>query len=193
MKGSRGRRSAPISRGTIPKTLGPSGGPITKDQTGVETYAHGVHDRRVAEGEGDDLVGLRRRVHPAHARRRQDVDERDAEGSRRLHARLAHRGVAARGRHGVRGGEPLPARRSPAVHLRHERLRQDVEADRRRDRRHRVRARGARGPGAEGTALRRHRARRLGLVRRRRALDSDCSATCRRCRCTISRSRTTIS
>ena len=38
MKGRRGRRSVPDLTRHDPKTLGPSGGPLTLDQTGVETY-----------------------------------------------------------------------------------------------------------------------------------------------------------
>ena len=45
-------------------------------------------------------------------------------------------------------------------------------------RRRRLRARGARGPEARGAAVRGHGARRVRLVRRRRAAGSRCSSTC---------------
>ena len=45
-------------------------------------------------------------------------------------------------------------------------------------------------PVRRGPALRGDRARGLGVVRRRRPLAAACSGTCRRCRSTISRSRT---
>ena len=65
-----------------------------------------------------------------------------------------------------------PANRSSsaigAVHLPDHRLRQDLDEDRQRHSRRRLRAHGARGSDAPRPALRRHRARRLRLVRRRR-------------------------
>ena len=54
------------------------------------------------------------------------------------------------------------------VHLPHARLRQDVDEDRHRHPGQRLRPRRARGPDAPRAALRRHAARRLHLVRRRR-------------------------
>ena len=42
-----------------PKTLGASGGPITKDQTSVEYYGDDLRLRRVAGAEGRDLGGHR--------------------------------------------------------------------------------------------------------------------------------------
>ena len=63
-----------------------SGGPITGDNTGVEILRHDLRDRRVAAREGPALGGQRRRPRARHARRRQDVDERDREraGPRRV-------------------------------------------------------------------------------------------------------------
>ena len=52
--------------------------------------------------------------------------------------------------------------------------------------------RGARGSGPQGPALREHRDRRVGVVRRRRLAGSRCSATCRTRRCATSSSTATI-
>ena len=51
--------------------------------------------RRVAAREGRDLDGERRRARPADARRRRDVEERHAEGARRVPGQR-HRGLAVR-------------------------------------------------------------------------------------------------
>ena len=84
-----------------PATLGPSGGPITLDQTGVETYAT-VFTLAPSPLDGRRHLGrLRRRPRARDARRRQDLDERHAAGPARLHAHQPDRGVAARRRHGV--------------------------------------------------------------------------------------------
>ncbi len=70
---------------------------------------------------------------------------------------------------------PLHAERLDAVRVPHERLRQDVEADRRRQERHSGRSLPPRRPSGSGSAepaLRRHRIRHVHLVRRRRARGS---------------------
>ena len=53
-----------------PKTLQASGGPITRDQTGVETYAVDLHDRAVAPGRQHHLDRIGRRLGARHPRRR---------------------------------------------------------------------------------------------------------------------------
>ena len=70
-------------------------------------------------------------------------------------------------RHGLRGDQRHPPRRHAAVHLPHARRRRDVDADRQRVAVDGARERGARGPEAAGSALRRHRAAGLRLDRRR--------------------------
>jgi hypothetical protein len=70
----------------------------------------------------------------------------------------------------VRRRQPVPAGRQAPHPLQDGRLRADVDEDRRRHPRAGVHARDPRRPGAPRAALRRHRARRVGVVRRRRAL-----------------------
>ena len=83
-----------------------------------------------------------------------------------------------------------PAGRQAAVSLQDDRLRHDVDDDRDNGiAARRVHARGSRRSGAARPAVRRHRARRVDLVRRRRARGRRCAATCRSSRCTTSRSR----
>ena len=97
------------------------------------------------------------------------------------------RGTALRRRHA------LQARRLPALPLQDRRLRRDLDADRRNgiagD--HFTRAVRA-DPRAQGPALRRHRARGLRLVRRRRVVAEPAAPTCRSCRSPTWRCATTI-
>ena len=81
-----------------------SGGPITGDNTGVETWGDGVHDRRVAEGERSDLGRKRRRARARHERRREELVER--------HRR---RCPARRGR--ARSASSKPRRSTPPRHM----------------------------------------------------------------------------
>ena len=76
--------------------LGPSGGPITKDNTGVEVYCTIFCRPRVAAREGRHLVRLRRRPAPRHPRRRQDLAEGDAARHARLVPDQQHRGAPDR-------------------------------------------------------------------------------------------------
>ena len=135
-----------------------------------EIYGDGLRARARQEGRQHPLGRLGRRPDPRHARRRQDVDERHAEGHAGLRPRQHHRRVGVRSRRRLRRGQEAAARRLRALHLPHARLRQDVDEDRRPASRQRLRARGARRSDAQGPALRRHAARLLHLVRRRRPL-----------------------
>ena len=92
--------------------------------------------------------------------------ERDAAaGCREWIAHLDHRAVALHDRgDGLRRGEPVPARRPAPVSLQDDRLRQDVDADRDGHSGRGVRARDPRGSRAARAALRRHRARRVGVA-----------------------------
>ena len=58
-----------------------AGGPITGDNTGVETYDTIFVDRRVAGAEGPDLGRQRRRPRPRHRGRRQELAQRHGERS----------------------------------------------------------------------------------------------------------------
>ena len=127
-----------------PKTMGPSGGPITRDMNGPEVYAvifaigPSSATSNVIWTGSDDGIDAR------DARRRQDVGERHAEGHAGSRPRQHHRRVGVRARRRVRRGEASAARRHGAVHLPHARFRQDVDEDRDRHSRRRLRPRGAR-------------------------------------------------
>ena len=153
-----------------PKTLGDSGGPITHDQNGPEIYGTIftiAPSRKEADtiwtGSDDGLVYITRdggknwtKITPPGMPdfgRVSLIDASPQQSRRRL-----------------RGGEELPERRPQALHLQDRRLRQDLDQDRQRHSRRRFRARRARRSGHAGPALRRHRARHLRFVRRRRAV-----------------------
>ena len=93
-------------------------------------------DDRIAPRARRDLGRRQRRAGQRDARQRQDVEERDAEGSgRRAHP--DRRGFAAREGPRLHRRLPLHARaRSQALHLPHGRLRRDVDAADRRQERH---------------------------------------------------------
>jgi hypothetical protein len=104
--------------------MGPSGGPITLDQTGVETYATiftlapSPARRHTSSGPAPTTA----RAH--HARRRQELAERHAAGAAGPFTRISliEASPHAAG-HGVPGGQPLPAQRPRAVRLQDVRLR----------------------------------------------------------------------
>ena len=136
-----GRRPTAARRGSAisgdltrhdPKTMEDSGGPITHDMNSPEIYGTVFSLGARQEGRQHHLGGLGRRPRARHARRRQDLDERDAEGHARLRPRQPDRRLVVRRRHRVRGGEEDAARRPLAVHLPHQRLRQDLDEDRQR-------------------------------------------------------------
>ena len=108
-----------------------SGGPITGDNTGVETYgtvfaiAESPKEKGLIWAGSDD--GLRAR----HARRRQELDERDRRrwpALPRVGHGQHHRAVAVRRRHRLRRRRRPSARRHAAVPVQDDRLRQDLEA-----------------------------------------------------------------
>ena len=93
---SRGRRSRPASDRADPAaTAIPSGEPITRDVTGEEFYSTLYCDSRVAARARRHLDRVERWAGLRHARRREDVDERDAARSAARRARAEHRAVAA--------------------------------------------------------------------------------------------------
>ena len=93
-RGRRGPSSARTSRATK-RTQGLGGGPITNEGAGDEVYRTilSIEPRRTKR---DDLGRHRRRPRATHARRRQDVDQRHAEGARERPDQR-HRSVAAAG------------------------------------------------------------------------------------------------
>ncbi len=115
-----------------PSTLGPSGGPITLDQTGVETYAvvFALAPSPI-DGRGT-LGGFRRWIRARDARRRAELAEGHAAGSAGVHAHQPDRGFTARPCRRLRCREPLPAGGSIPLRLQDRRLRKDLDANRAR-------------------------------------------------------------
>ena len=147
--------------------LGPTGGPITKDNTSVEYYGtiFAFAESRLEKGllwagSDDGLVHVSRDAGKSWT----NVTPKDLPG---VEHGQPDRPLSPRPGHDVPRGEPLQARRQPALRLRDHRLRQDLAQDRERDSRRGLRARGAPGPGEQGPSLRRHRDRGLRLLRQR--------------------------
>ena len=173
-----GRRPTAARRGTAisgdltrhdPKTMGESGGPITHDMNSPEIYgtvfslAPGKTDVNIIWAGSDDGI-----VHVTRdgGKTWTNVTPKDMPDFGRvsqIDASSFDAGTA------LRRGEEAAARRLRAVHLPHARLRhgpgrRSSPASRPNDYMHV----GARGSDAPRAALRRHAARRLRLVRRRR-------------------------
>ena len=123
-----------------PSTMGPSGGPITLDQTGVETYATIFTIAPSRREAGTIWVGTDDGYVQVTRDGGQDVAERDAGRPAAVRPHQPHRGVAARAGHRVPRRQPLPTRRPRALLLPDGRFREDVEEDRGRDGRRRFRA-----------------------------------------------------
>ena len=124
-----------------PSKLGPSGGPITRDNTGAEVYctifalAESPHERDVLwAGTDDGLVHLSR----DRGKTWQAVTPPDLP---RVGAGQHHRALAARRGHLLRRGHALQARRHAPVPVQDERLRAHVDAHHGRAARRRVHAR----------------------------------------------------
>ena len=90
--------------------------------------------RRVADRSEDPLGRDRRRQRAADDRRRRHMDRGERRDQRRQerHVRRRHRRVRGVARHGVRLVRRPPRRRLRAVHLPHDRLRQDLDGGDRR-------------------------------------------------------------
>ena len=152
-----------------PKTMQASGGPITKDQTGVETYARDLHDRAVARRtstrSGPDRTTAGCTSRATAARTGSKVTPPDLPEFARIsliEASPHQNGVAYLAGNRYQMGDRKPVR------LQDRRLRQDLDEDRHRHPRHRLRAHDSRGSEAPRPAVSRHRARHLRLVQRRR-------------------------
>ena len=153
-----------------PKTMGDSGGPITNDMNAPEVYGTvfalgpGKKDVNIIwAGSDDGLVHVTRDGGKTWT----NVTPKDMPDFGRvsqIDASAFDPGAAY-----VAVKKPLLDDLAP-VHLPHARLRQDVDEDRHRHPAERLRARRPRGSDAARAALRRHAARRLRLVRRRRPL-----------------------
>ena len=129
-----------------------------------------LHGRAVAARRQPHLGRHRRRADPRDRRRRRDLARRHAAGPEAVHEGVDHRRRPLRRADRLRRDQHAAARRPAPAHLPHARRRQDLDGDRQRHPRRRAGQRGARGPEAQGPAVRRHRARGLRVVRRRRAL-----------------------
>ena len=174
-----------------PSTLGPSGGPITLDQTGVETYAtiftlapSAVDGNVIWAGSDDGMVHVTR----DGGKNWQDVTPKDLPPFTRIS--LIEASPHGAGTAYLAGNRYQRSDRAP-VRLQDVGLRQDVDEDRGRPRRRRDRARDPRRQEAQGPAVPRHRQRHLRVVRRWRECGSRCSSICRSRRCTASRCETT--
>ena len=136
-----GSASARTWRARIRRRCRRSGGPITKDQTGVETYAVVFTLAPSRQDINTIWAGLGRRLGARHARRRQELGARHAAGSAGVRAHQPDRSVAAPERRGLSRRQSLPDGRPQAVRLQDRGLRQDVAEDRHRHSRHRFPAR----------------------------------------------------
>ena len=95
--------------------MGTSGGPITKDNTSIEYYCTIFTVMESPVTQGRDLGGLGRWAGARHARWRQALGERHAEGHAGVDPDQLDRCFGARPRHGLRGGHHVQVRRFPAV------------------------------------------------------------------------------
>ena len=122
--------------------MGPSGGPITKDNTSVEYYGTIFAVAESPHESGRALGRLRRRPGPRLARRREDLEERHAaSGAAGVdHDRTASRPARSR-RAAYVAGTRVQVRRLPAVSLQDHRLRRDLDEDHQRHRRRSLHAR----------------------------------------------------
>ena len=110
----------------VPPNLDADGRRRHRSQRQARRHLRG---RAVAAPGADGLDRHRRRVDPAHDRRRQDVAERDAAGAHVVEPRHDDRGVALRRERGVRLASIAISSGLRSVHLSHARPRQDVAGD----------------------------------------------------------------
>ena len=109
-----------------------SGGPLTKDNTSVETYDSPLRPCRVAGHGRPDLGRQRRRPRAPDARRRRPVGGRDAQGHARVRHRRGHRARAVRPAGRLPRRRPPPAGRPAPLRLPHPRRRPHVDLHHRR-------------------------------------------------------------
>ncbi len=174
-EGQSWERISPDLTRADPATLGPSGGPITLDQTGVETYATvftiapSPKDANVIwTGSDDGVVSVTRDGGPTWSR----VTPPDLPEFARVS--LVDASPHEAGTAFVAANRYQRDDRAPYFY-RTAGLREDLGEDRRRDRAGRLRARDSGRPETQGAALRRHRTRVLRVVRRRRRTGSRCA------------------
>ena len=148
----------------------PSGRPDHQGHHRRRALLHHLRLRRVPAPAGAVLGRLRRRPDAPLARRRRHLAGDHAARPARMGDRGHHRAVPARPGDRLRGRLPLQARRLPPVPVQDRRLRRDLDADHRQPARRRLHAGHTRGSRASGSAVRRHRARPVRLLRRRRVL-----------------------
>ena len=130
MKGNRRRPSAPDLTRNDPSTMGASGGPITKDNTGAESTARSSRSRNLQSRKG--FSGWqRRRVDSCVDRRRRYLGKRDPARTAGVVADLADRGVTARCGRRLCGSQSVQTRRFRSIPLQNSRFRQDLDKDHR--------------------------------------------------------------
>ena len=168
--GERWERISPDLTRHDPSTLGPSGGPITLDQTGVETYAtvFTVAPSRLERGviwagSDDGLVHVTRDA----GKTWKNITPKALPDFARVS--LIEASPAQAGDR-VPGRQPIPEGGSGAVRVPHRRLRRHMDAHHRRRACRRLRADHPRGHGACRHALPRHRAGPVPVLRQRRLL-----------------------
>ena len=150
-----------------------------------------LHRRPVVRRRQPHLGRHRRRPDPRDDGRRPALERRDAAAAHAVGQGLDHRRRPLRRPDRLRGHQHPPPRRHAAAHLPDARRRQDLDAHHQRHSRRRAGQRRPRGPEAQGPAVRRHRARGLRLVRRRRPLAVAAAEHAGDARCATSSSRTT--
>jgi photosystem II stability/assembly factor-like uncharacterized protein len=136
-----------------------TGGPITGDGTGVETYGTVF---AIGKAAGRHLVRQRRRPGPHHHRQRRKLEERHRRDDRlpRMGHRQRDRAVDLRRGNGLRGRRRPSPRQHAAVPLQDHGPGKNLDAPGRLPGAKRVPARGSRRSEEARPALSRHRARR---------------------------------
>ena len=123
---------------------------------------HDLRLRGVAASRRTPVDGQRRRPRPHFGRQRRQLAQHHPVRHTRVGDCQRHRAVGPRSRARVHCGPSLPGGRLSALHFPHRRLRRQLDPAHRRQQRHPcrpLRKSGARGPGSQGPALRRHRVR----------------------------------
>ena len=106
--------SPDLTRNDKPKT-GLVGRPHHAGQHLRGVLRHHLHLHGIAGDQGPDLGGHGRRPGADHARWRQELGQRDAQGHARMEPDQLHRRFAVRRRHRLRGGDRVQAGRFPSV------------------------------------------------------------------------------
>ena len=155
-----------------PEKTKPATGGLTRESSGAETHCTIITVVESPIAPGSHLGRHRRWQRAGHARRREELVEREEEhpGRARRPVGEPRHAVALRRGDRLRHLRRPPERRIPAVRRQDRRLRQDVDEHRQRPARRPARLRHHGGPQESQPAVRRHRVRRLRRGGRRTAL-----------------------